>query len=92
MLAEVQAIDGSGQRCSWDCKHGSGEGVAGTCVYRKNPVGTSRSDVNGSTVNELSRWNIEVVNPHSGPVLAKISKIVRGEREPTQARARVGGR
>ena len=79
-------------RCSSDCKHGSGDGMADTCVYRKNPVGTLRSDVKGRTGNEFSRWSIEVVHRHSGPVFAKILKIVRGEREPTQARARVGGR
>ena len=92
MQAEVRAIDGSGQRCSWDGEHGSGEGMAGTCVYRENPVGTSRSDVKRSTGNEFSRWSIEVVNPHSGSVLVKSSKIVRGAREPTQARDRVGWR
>ena len=70
-------MDGSGQRCSWGGKRGSGEGIAGTCVY--------------STGNEFSRWSIEVVNPHSGPLLSKIN-IVRGDREPTLARARVGGR
>ena len=73
-------------RCSSDCKHGSGDGMADTCVYRKNPVGTLRSDVKGRTGNEFSRWSIEVVNPHSGPVLAKFLKIA-----PPQARARVGG-
>ena len=46
----------------------------------------------GSTGNDLSRWSIEVVNPHSGLVLAKVLRIVRGEREPTQARPRVEGR
>ena len=54
----------------------------------KSPVGTSRIDVKGRTDNELSRWSIEVVNPHSGPVLAKIAEVVWGEREPNQ----VGGR
>ena len=48
-------------------------------------MGTSRCDVERSTGNEFSRWSIEVVNPHSGPVLAKILKIVREERGPTQA-------
>ena len=66
--------------------------IAGTCVDRKSPVRTSQSDVKGSTGNEFSRWSIEVVNSHSGPVLAKILKIVRGECEPTQARTRFGGR
>ena len=46
----------------------------------------------GSTGIEFSRWSIEVVNSHSGPVLVKNLKIVRGERESTQARARGGGR
>ena len=69
-----------------------GDGIAGTCVYRKYPVGTSRCDVNWSTDNEFSRWSTEVVNPHSGSVFANILKIVGGEREPTQARARFGGR
>ena len=46
----------------------------------------------GSTGNGLSRWSIEFVNPHSGPVLTKIVKIVWGEREPTRGRARAGGR
>ena len=36
--------------------------------------------------------SIEVVKPRSGPVLVKILEIVKGEREPTQARARAGGR
>ena len=92
MLVVVRAIGGSTQRRRMGCKHGSGDGIAGTCVYRKCPVGTSRCDVKRSTGNEFSRWSIEVVHRHSGPVFAKILKIVRGEREPTQARAGVGGR
>ena len=92
MLVVVRAIGGSRQRRRRGCKDGSGDGIAGTCVYRKYPVGTSRCDVKRSTGNEFSTWSIEVVNPHSGPMLAKILKIVRGEREPTQDRARVGGR
>ena len=92
MLVVVRAIGGSTQRRRMGCKHGSGDGIAGTCVYRKCPVGTSRCDVKKSTGHELSTWSIEVVNPHSGPVFAKILKIVRGEREPIQARAGVGGR
>ena len=71
-----------------------GKGVAGTAnteavkeslahALTGNPVGTSRSDVNGNTGNEFSRWSIEVVNPHSGPVWAKILEIMRGERKPT---------
>ena len=45
--AEIRAIDGGGQGqlgLTVNTK-GSGEGVAGTCVYREKPVGTSRSDV-----------------------------------------------
>ena len=50
-----------------------------TCVYRKNQVGTSPDDVKESTGNELlSRWSIEVVRPHSEPVLAKILKNREG--------------
>ena len=45
----------------------------------------------GSAANEFSRWSIEVVNPYSGPVLANILKIVRGECEPTQADTHGGG-
>ena len=74
-----------------DCKHGSGNGIADTCYYRKYPVGTSRCDVKKSTGHELSTWSIEVVNPHSGTVLAKIAKIARRERDPTRARARIWG-
>ena len=92
VLAVVHVIGGSRQRCRSGCKHGSDGGIAGTCVYRKYPVGISQCDVKWSTRNKFSRWSTEVVNPHSGPVFAKILKIVRGEREPIQARARVGGR
>ena len=35
VLAEVRAICCRWQRCSRDCKHGSGEGITGTCVDRK---------------------------------------------------------
>ena len=36
----------------------------------------------GSTGNGFSRWRIEVANPHSGPVLARIVKIVRERVSP----------
>ena len=87
MLAEVRAIGECWQRCNRNRKHRSGEGIAATCVYRKHPVETSRSDVKESKDNYSSRWG----NPHLGPVLAKLLKITRGKREPTQARARDGG-
>ena len=75
MQAEVRAIGGDGERCSWDCKHGSGEGVAVTCIFRENPIGTSRSDVKGSTGKILQMEHRgEVANPYSGPVSAKIFK------------------
>ena len=59
-------------------------------AFTGKTVGTSQSDVKGSTADEFSRSSIEVVNPHSEPVFAKILKIVRREREPTHARAREG--
>ena len=46
--------------------------------WQETPVETLQSDENGSTGNEFSRWSIEVVNPYSGSVLAKIAEIVRG--------------
>ena len=92
MLAVVRAIEGRRQRCRSGCEYGSGDGIAGACIYKKYPVGTSRFDVTWSTGNEFSRWSIDVVNPHSGLVFTNILKIVGGEREPTQARARVGER
>ena len=64
MSAEVRAIGRSWQRWRRGCKHGSGDGITGICVYRKYPVGTSRCDVKRSTGNELSRWSIKAVNRH----------------------------
>ena len=81
----VRAVDGRMQRRRRGCKRVGGDGIVGIQDYRNHPVGTSRCDVERSTGNEFSRWSIEVVNPHSGPVLAKILKIVREERGPTQA-------
>ena len=80
-VPSVKAVRGS----TGTADHGSGKRIAGTCVCRKSPVRTSRSDVKGSTGKEISRWNIEVAKPHSGPVLAQIAEMVRREREPTQA-------
>ena len=39
-------------------------------------LATPRGDVRESTGDEFSRWSIEVVNPHSGPVLAIIAELV----------------
>ena len=79
------------------------EGAAGTASTKttmlssahaeavKKNAGPSWSDVKGSTGNYFSRGSVEVVNPHSGPVFAKNSKLELGEREPTQARTRFWG-
>lgn len=71
----------------WTYSRGIGQGgnrIAGTSQETPKSC-SSWSDVRGSTGNELSRRGFEVVNPHSGPMITKIAKLVRGEREPTQA-------
>ena len=44
------------------------------------------------TSDKFSIRSIEVINPHSWPVFAKIAKIRLGEREPTQTDALAGDR
>ena len=58
----------------------------------KSSAGTSWKYGGGGTSDEFSLTSIEVVNPHSRPVLAKIAKITMGEREPIQTNALTGGR
>ena len=58
---------------------------------RVSPVDTSWKDGGWGTSDEFSIRSVEVVNPHSWPVFAKIAKIGSGEWEPTQTDAMAGG-
>ena len=54
-------------------------------------AGTSCKDGGGGTSVEFSIRSIEVVNPHSWRVFAKIAKIGLTDREPTQTDPLAGG-
>ena len=66
--------------------------ISSAHVEAGKPDGCSWNDMKGGTDNEFSKRGVEVINPHSEPVFAKIAKLALGEREPTQSRARVWGR
>ena len=65
-------------------KNRSESSVGGRKIFSTAGTAIVGGDGGSYTSDESPRRSREVVNPHTWPVCAKIAKIRRGEREPTQ--------